>query len=229
MTARKIIMRSKKSLGYWISNRQIAPPTLTYSMHAACRDFFTLPSNSLGTSLKAATTPAVSPPRQNTISSSDKGASAPSKASDSYYSRPRSGIHQSAPNRISAQNRPKPSGRVRGFSTGLDEDHPVVEWWQDNLDDEIVMVDVREAAELHDGGVPGAINLPLSELQARYSELGDKQTPLAVFCVAGIRSQQAINFLQSIGYNNMANTHSPGFQKALLEQFPPGKKANGSR
>ena len=235
MSARKLVMGSKKSLGYWIANRQIAPPTLTYCMQSACRQFFTIPPPSTSpVSPNTASTATVSATRHSKAASSDTknvssvttnnnaSGSQPAKRSDSYYSRARSVIHRGPA--VSNQSRPKPSGRVRGFSTGLDEDHPTVVWWQDNNDQEILVLDVRVPEELtYAGNVPGAVNIPLHEIPERFDELGDRQRPIGVFCMAGVRSQQAIDFLRTKGFANLGNTISVSFQKALLEEFPMEK------
>ncbi|MCI7678325.1 rhodanese-like domain-containing protein [Streptococcus orisratti] len=62
------------------------------------------------------------------------------------------------------------------------------------------VVDVREADEFAAGHVPGAINLPLSELANRYTEL-DFETPYHIICHLGGRSSQACLFLDAQGYD----------------------------
>lgn len=60
-------------------------------------------------------------------------------------------------------------------------------------------IDVREDDEFQVGHIPGAKNLPLSELLARYQEL-DPQTPYYVICHSGARSGNACAFLSQKGY-----------------------------
>lgn len=57
-----------------------------------------------------------------------------------------------------------------------------------------VIVDVREIDEYTSGHVPGAINIPLSQVQQRAQEfdLGDT---VYVICQAGGRSMKACEFL----------------------------------
>lgn len=62
------------------------------------------------------------------------------------------------------------------------------------------LVDVRERDEYASGHVPGAINLPLSELGSRYTEL-DADKPYHIICQMGGRSAQACAFLESEGYD----------------------------
>ena len=53
-----------------------------------------------------------------------------------------------------------------------------------------ILIDVREADESVSGHVPGAINIPLSELVGRESECGLGDT-VYVICQAGGRSARA--------------------------------------
>ncbi len=57
-----------------------------------------------------------------------------------------------------------------------------------------VIVDVREVDEYTSGHVPGAINIPLSEVQARSQEFDLSET-VYVICQAGGRSLRACEFL----------------------------------
>ncbi len=69
------------------------------------------------------------------------------------------------------------------------------------LDTETInLIDVRETDEFAAGHVPGAINLPLSELVSRYTEL-DTDKPYHIICQMGGRSAQACAFLASEGYD----------------------------
>lgn len=61
------------------------------------------------------------------------------------------------------------------------------------------LLDIRTPEEFADGHVPGAINIPLSELEARMSEL-PPDTPLIVYCRSGRRTQTAIPQLRARGY-----------------------------
>lgn len=62
------------------------------------------------------------------------------------------------------------------------------------------LVDVRESDEYALGHVPAAINLPLSELVSRYTELSTDK-PYHIICQMGGRSAQACAFLESEGYD----------------------------
>ncbi len=66
-----------------------------------------------------------------------------------------------------------------------------------NLDNYVV-VDVREPYELRSGIVPGAINIPIGQLQGRASEL-DRSKPHAIICASGNRSASAASWLSQQG------------------------------
>jgi sulfur-carrier protein adenylyltransferase/sulfurtransferase len=77
------------------------------------------------------------------------------------------------------------------------------------LDEELVIVDVRNAAELREGHIPGAIHLPLQELEDRARELLPNHcTPTAVYCAQGMRSVQALRTLQQLGYERVMHLES---------------------
>ncbi|MGB7962351.1 MAG: rhodanese-like domain-containing protein, partial [Propionicimonas sp.] len=58
----------------------------------------------------------------------------------------------------------------------------------------LTLVDVREVHEYRAGHVPGAVNIPLSLLPLRVSELPASK-PLYVICQSGGRSMQASSWL----------------------------------
>jgi phage shock protein E len=62
------------------------------------------------------------------------------------------------------------------------------------------LVDVRTPGEFASGHIPGALNVPLQELETRLSELGDKAGPVVVYCASGMRSASARGILRRAGY-----------------------------
>jgi len=66
------------------------------------------------------------------------------------------------------------------------------------------LVDVRERNEFAYGSLPGALNLPLSELATRYNEI-NADSPVALLCRSGARSAQAADFLIDRGYPDVTN------------------------
>jgi len=68
------------------------------------------------------------------------------------------------------------------------------------VDSGALLVDVREADEFEAGHAAGAISIPLSELNERYSEL-DKDMEIYCICKSGGRSGQAAGALVDAGYD----------------------------
>lgn len=68
----------------------------------------------------------------------------------------------------------------------------------------ITVVDVREDDELTLASIAGAVHLPLHQLPQRFSEL-DPQTPFAMLCHHGSRSEMAARFLEKQGFSDIAN------------------------
>lgn len=65
---------------------------------------------------------------------------------------------------------------------------------------EALVVDVREAWEYGEGHLPGAVNIPLSTLPQRLSEL-PKDRPILLVCNSGNRSGVAAEFLVAQGFD----------------------------
>lgn len=61
------------------------------------------------------------------------------------------------------------------------------------------LIDVRERDEFAAGHVPGAVNLPMSELGERLDELPAEA--FDVICQAGGRSAQVVEALEARGYD----------------------------
>jgi len=62
------------------------------------------------------------------------------------------------------------------------------------------LVDVRESDEVAEGMIPGAIHIPLGDVEARVGEL-DKSKPYIIICRSGGRSGRATDFLEEAGYD----------------------------
>ena len=65
-------------------------------------------------------------------------------------------------------------------------------------------IDVREIDEYEEAHIPGTTLIPLSEFQARVSEI-NKDTPVVLVCRSGVRSAQAAMFMASMGYGELYN------------------------
>lgn len=71
-------------------------------------------------------------------------------------------------------------------------------------DQSVVVLDVRTAAEYAEGHVPGARNIPHTELAARLGELdGARERDIVVYCRSGNRSAQAIAVLEAAGFRRL--------------------------
>jgi rhodanese-related sulfurtransferase len=70
---------------------------------------------------------------------------------------------------------------------------------------EPLVVDVRTAEEFHGGAYPGAVNIPLDELQMRLDELGSKSREITLYCASGARSAYGQRILQQMGYTKVKN------------------------
>lgn len=75
---------------------------------------------------------------------------------------------------------------------------------KDVLSQGAVIVDVRTVEEFSEGHVPGSVNIPLNQLQAKIQEL-KKDDKIVVCCRSGNRSGQAMHFLQAQGFTAVIN------------------------
>jgi rhodanese-related sulfurtransferase len=64
---------------------------------------------------------------------------------------------------------------------------------------EHLLVDVRTAEEFATGHIPGAVNIPVQELQQRLEEI-PQDTAVVLYCRSGNRSGQAASILGDAGY-----------------------------
>ena len=67
-----------------------------------------------------------------------------------------------------------------------------------------VLIDVRTPAEVAEGMAPGAVNIPLQEIQQRLAEF-PKDKDLLIYCRSGKRSMVASDFLVKNGYDRVFN------------------------
>lgn len=67
------------------------------------------------------------------------------------------------------------------------------------------VLDVRTPAETAGGVIPGAIVIPVEELEERFRELPKSDRPTLVCCAAGARSAYACEFLTAKGYGQLIN------------------------
>lgn len=63
----------------------------------------------------------------------------------------------------------------------------------------ITLVDVREPTEFFGGHVPGSVNIPMSRLPARTSDIA-RDAPVYVICRSGNRSAAMVALLAGQGF-----------------------------
>jgi molybdopterin/thiamine biosynthesis adenylyltransferase/rhodanese-related sulfurtransferase len=98
-----------------------------------------------------------------------------------------------------------PSGAeyIRQIKSQIDEVDPAEV--QDNLDNGVAIVDVRESEELSQGHLPGARHVPRGYLESRIEGAApDRSQRVVVYCASGQRSALAAKTLRDdLGYENV--------------------------
>jgi rhodanese-related sulfurtransferase len=80
-----------------------------------------------------------------------------------------------------------------------------IERWPDHAQGAaVVLLDVREHAELEVAAVPAAVHIPMREVPARLAEF-DRNAPLVVMCHSGGRSRRVAEYLSSNGFSQVFN------------------------
>lgn len=95
------------------------------------------------------------------------------------------------------------------------------------VEDENVIIDVREAYEYSKGHLKGAINIPLSELRDRIDEI-PKDKPVYLHCRSGQRSYNATLALQNMGFTNVTNITGSFLAISLYEYYNDRTKERDS-
>jgi rhodanese-related sulfurtransferase len=79
----------------------------------------------------------------------------------------------------------------------------------------VLVIDVRDAKEFAEGHVPGAINIPVSELGKRLPEMQvSKDTTIVTMCEHGGRSSRASLEIEKLGYKTTSFCRLEGWKKA---------------
>lgn len=83
-----------------------------------------------------------------------------------------------------------------------------------------LLIDVRSPDEFGDKHLPGAVNIPVDEMNGRLAEVeklagGDKKKPIVVYCHSGARSRMAKRALLRGGFEQVSNLGS-------IEDWPKG-------
>ena len=69
---------------------------------------------------------------------------------------------------------------------------------------QVTLLDVRGPDEIAIAALPGAVNMPMSEMAGRLAEL-DPSAPIVVLCHHGVRSEMAGRLLERNGFTNVAH------------------------
>jgi rhodanese-related sulfurtransferase len=76
---------------------------------------------------------------------------------------------------------------------------------------EVRLIDVRTPAEAAAGMIPGALHIPVDEIEARKREVPRDGRVTLIYCAGGARSAAACEFLSGEGWTNLLNLEG-GFQ-----------------
>lgn len=69
-----------------------------------------------------------------------------------------------------------------------------------------VLIDVRTVGEWNNQHIPGALHIPMADLESRMSELKSYEgKQLIMHCAVGGRSSKAVEILQDAGFTNVSN------------------------
>jgi hydroxyacylglutathione hydrolase len=92
------------------------------------------------------------------------------------------------------------------------------------LQKDVLIIDVRSAAEFSEGHLPNAVNIPLGFVLERVSEL-PAHHPVLVNCQTGVRSAIAASLLQGAGLTQVMNLRG-GYVEWITEQLPVDRESN---
>ena len=74
----------------------------------------------------------------------------------------------------------------------------------ESADPQLLVLDVRSAAEFDEGHIPGAVNIPHDVIGSRIAELGPAgERDIVVYCRSGRRSALAIETLKVAGFSRL--------------------------
>lgn len=82
-----------------------------------------------------------------------------------------------------------------------------------------VILDVRNPDEYQAGHIEGALNIPVTELAQRASELRDFKK-IYIHCKRGGRAKTAFETLNQMGMNNLVCVHDAGMDLWIEKGFP---------
>ena len=88
-----------------------------------------------------------------------------------------------------------------------------------DVNEPVVLVDMRRPAEYRAGHLPGAISLPITELERRYREI-PKAARVVLYCQCPLEEMGGVyTFLWNLGYKNHVVLED-GFEGWFKSQYP---------
>lgn len=66
------------------------------------------------------------------------------------------------------------------------------------------LIDVRSNHEFTQGALKNAVNIPVESVP-HYANAIDKNQPVMLYCVSGMRASLVKRFLESLGFDNVYN------------------------
>ncbi|MFB3921477.1 MAG: rhodanese-like domain-containing protein [Terriglobia bacterium] len=93
----------------------------------------------------------------------------------------------------------------------------------------VLIIDVRGEKEFAEGHVPGAVNIPVSELSTRLAEMKvSKDTVIVTMCEHGGRSSRAASELEKLGYKSASFCRLEDWRKSGYKTEKAGIKPRAS-
>ncbi len=89
---------------------------------------------------------------------------------------------------------------------------------QQAIDQGAVLLDVRSPGEFAGGSLPGARNVPVSNIGSIIPELQKAGQPVVLFCASGTRAGLALKALKAAGIGPLFNLGTVGNGQAM--RFP---------
>lgn len=75
-----------------------------------------------------------------------------------------------------------------------------------NNQDDVLILDIRTAADFKNGHIKGAKNIPLSDFAGGIDGIaGDKDKPVLIYCNSGNTVNRAIKLLKNAGFDKVNN------------------------
>lgn len=71
--------------------------------------------------------------------------------------------------------------------------------------DECILIDVRSKKEYLEGHLPGAINIPLSNIRKGIKNIEQENKKIVLYCQSGARSKKAAKILEDMQYQEIYN------------------------